>query len=280
MSQESNISSSSPRVLIRGGGDLASGVALRLHRAGFQIYITELAEPMVVRRTVSFAEAVFQGEVSVEGVPAQLADHPDRAAVLAANSIIPVMVDPDLQHLEQIKPAVIVDARMMKRPPETGLDLAPLVIGLGPGFVAGKHCHAVVETNRGHYLGRVYWEGAAEPDTGIPGRVGTKQAERVLRAPATGVLETQVDIGDRIKAGEIVADVKGVPVRAVFEGIVRGMMHGGVQVKEGQKIGDIDPRLEKDYCFTVSEKALAIGGAVLEAILSKMDLTTIDIKPE
>ena len=268
------------RVLIRGGGDLASGVAMRLFRAGFQVYISELPAPMVVRRTVSFADAVFKGEIKVEDITAQLVDNPGEVSALAEKSTIPVLVDPTLGYLGEIDPAVVVDARMMKRQPDTGLDLAPLVIGLGPGFVAGEHCHAVVETNRGHYLGRIYWEGTAEADTGIPGRVGTRQAERVLRAPCSGMLETLCEIGDRVKAEEVVAVVNGAPIKAVFEGMVRGLMHGGIHVLEGQKIGDIDPRLEREYCFTVSEKALAIGGAVLEAILSRMDLKAAEFLAE
>ena len=253
---------------------------MRLFRAGFQIYISELPEPMVVRRMVSFAEAVFQGEIKVEDITARLTDNPGEATAMAEKSIIPVLVDPALDCLGDIDPAVVVDARMMKRPPETRLDLAKLVIGLGPGFVAREHCHAVVETNRGHYLGRIYWEGAAEADTGIPGRVGTRQAERVLRAPCSGLLETWSEIGDRVQVAEVVAVVDGVPIKAVFEGVVRGLMHGGIRVERGQKIGDIDPRLDREYCFTVSEKALAIGGAVLEAVLSRMDLKTIEFLTE
>jgi xanthine dehydrogenase accessory factor len=253
---------------------------MRLYKAGFRVYITELPEPMVVRRAVSFAEAVFRGELTVEGISARLAEDRGEASVLAERGIIPVLVDPMLDCLEEINPAVVVDARMMKRSPQTGLNLAPLVIGLGPGFVAGEHCHAVVETNRGHYLGRVYWEGAAEADTGIPGRVGTRQAERVLRAPCSGLLETLCEIGDRVKAEDVVADVEGAPVKAVFDGLVRGLMHAGIHVQDGQKIGDIDPRMEREYCFTISEKALAIGGAVLEAVLSRMDLKSAELLTE
>lgn len=278
MTQKRNNTASHPdRILIRGGGDLASGVAMRLNKAGFQVIISELPEPMVVRRMVSFAEAVFQGEIVVEGILAQRVGNSAEAVALAEKSIIPVLVDPMLERLNEIDPAVVVDARMIKRPPETGLNLAPLVIGLGPGFVAGEHCHAVVETNRGHYLGRVYWEGAAEADTGIPGRVGTRQAERVLRAPCSGLLQTCCEIGDKVAPEEVVATVDGVQVKAVFDGVVRGLIHGGIRVQDGQKIGDIDPRLEREYCFTVSEKALAIGGAVLEAVVSRIDLKSVSV---
>lgn len=259
-------------VLIRGGGDLASGVAVRLHRSGFQVVITELAQPRVVRRSVSFAEAVFQGQTEVEGIIAEL--HSDMEGVKAAlkSGIIPVMVDPELESLETLQPEIVVDARMRKKPPERGKELGTLVIGLGPGFTAGENCHAVIETNRGHDLGRVIWVGAAQADTGVPGRVRGFSSERVLRAPTAGKLASDVNIGDRVKKDSVIAHVNGQPVLAPFDGVLRGLLRPGTQVEEGLKIGDVDPRDDPKLVHLVSDKSRAIGGGVLEAILSCPDL--------
>ncbi len=257
------------KILIRGGGDLASGVAARLHRAGFKVLVTELAQPLVVRRKVSFAEAVHAGELLVEDIRAvRVAEAGEIAAVQQAGAI-PVMVDPDLSALESYVPHVLVDARMIKRPPETDLDTAPLVIGLGPGFTAGVDCHAIIETIRGHTLGRVIWEGQALPNTGIPDSVLGKTEERVLRAPADGPLVSFAEIGEVLKAGDLIAQVAGEDVRAPFDGALRGLVHAGLVVHEGMKIGDLDPRSDPRYCAIISDKALAIGGGVLEAILSR-----------
>ncbi len=259
-------------VLLRGGGDLASGVAYRLYRAGFPVLITELPQPLVVRRLAAFAEAVFCGYHVVEGIPARRVDDLDAALAALARREIPVLVDPEarvLPRLRQMAEVILVDGRMTKRPPDLGRDAATLVIGLGPGFVAGEHCHAVVETNRGHCLGRVYWQGSAEPDTGIPEAVLRHQAERVLRAPCDGVLEEVAAIGAHVDAGEVVARVDGVPVRAPFAGVLRGLVHGGLPVTRGLKIGDVDPRDDPRYARLISDKALAVGGGVLEAVLTR-----------
>ena len=255
------------RILIKGGGDLASGVALRLYRAGFPVIMTEIGHPLMVRRTVSFGEAIYNGESIVEGVRARHA--PDAAAVPAilAEGTIPVLVDPDAVCRHALSPAVIVDAVMAKRNTGTALRDAPLVIGLGPGFTAGTDCHAVIETNRGHWLGRVIWEGPAEPDTGVPGEIGGRRAERVLHAPAGGVLRTLAEIGNTVSTGELIATVADREVRAPFDGVLRGLLRSGVTVQQGVKIGDVDPRAERAHCFTVSDKSLAVGGGVLEAIL-------------
>ena len=182
---------------------------------------------------------------------------------------IPVIVDPDLTLLNSLQPLVLVDARMRKKNVQIDLDSAEMVIGLGPGFVVGENCHAAVETNRGHFLGRVYWEGGPEPDTGIPGKVLAYTRERVLHAPASGLLHTFKQIGDPVEKGEPLFAVDGQQVLAPFDGVLRGLVHDGLAVREGMKVGDVDPRPDAFRCWTVSEKSLAIGGGVLEAILSE-----------
>jgi len=258
--------------LLRGGGDLASGVALRLFRAGIPLIITELPKPLAVRRTVSFAQAIYSGEIVLEGVRALRADTPEQTRQYLLEGILPVLADPDLEICKYFSPNVLIDGRMTKKPSDLKIDSASLVIGLGPGFIAGENCHAVVETKRGPYLGRVIWNGSAEPDTGQPERVGQHQDERVLRAPSDGVIKSCVHIGDHLIKGQIVAEVAGIPVRTVFEGYLRGLLQDGLTVQKGLKIGDVDPRQDPNLCFIVSDKALAIGGGVLEAILSRPDL--------
>lgn len=259
-------------VLLRGGGDLASGIALRLRHAGLQVAITELAHPMVVRRLAAYAEAVYAGEVTVEGITARMAKNPEEACSYLEKGIIPVLIDPSADCRNIINPAVLVDGRMTKQPPDLSLDAAPLVIGLGPGFRAGQDCHAVVETNRGHSMGRVIWSGAAEADTGLPELVHDKRGERVLRAPASGLLDGCANLGDILEKGQCIASVNGIAVKAPFKGVLRGLLHPGLQVSQGVKIGDLDPRLDPAYCRMVSDKALAVGGGVLEAILSRPEL--------
>jgi xanthine dehydrogenase accessory factor len=259
-------------VLIRGGGDLASGVVLRLFRSKIPVVITELANPLAVRRLVSFAEAVYDGEITIEGISARLVPSLEHALEELAQGRIPVLIDPQVAILPFLKPVAVIDARMIKKAPETGLEGQPFTIGLGPGFEVGVNCHAVVETKRGPYLGRVYWQGSAEADTGIPETVGKYQAERVLRAPADGIIQGKIKIGDVVQAGQIVAEVGGIPVSAPFEGIVRGLLHDGLSVKNNLKIGDLDPRFDDHLSRMVSDKALAIGGAVLEALLSQNEV--------
>ncbi len=252
-------------VLIRGGGDLATGVALRLHRAGLRIVLAELANPLAVRRTVCFSEAVYEGRWTVEGITAVRTDSLAIALDLAARDAIPVLVAPALVSLFSPQFEVLVDARLTKQTPDTDASMAPLVIGLGPGFVAGRHCHAVVETHRGHALGRVYWSGAAQPDTATP----EGDPRRVLRAPADGPVVTHVEIGDAVAASVCIAEVAGCPVTSPFTGMVRGLIRPGAVVSRGTKIGDVDARADRQLCFLVSDKALAIGGGVLEAILAR-----------
>lgn len=261
-------------VLIRGGGDLASGVAIRLHRSGFQVLITELEEPLVIRRTVSFAEAIPERMILVEDVVGERIENVSGAKEVWNAGRIPVLVDPKLSCLNSIIPEVVVDARMLKKPPTRGKEIASLVIGLGPGFIAGDNCHAVIETNRGHYLGRVIWEGEAEPNTGVPGEVMGYTEERVLRAPEEGILHTLLKIGEWLEGGKIIAEVGEIPITAPFDGLLRGLLRDGTHVSEGMKIGDIDPRQDPNLYTKVSEKSLAIGGGVLEAILACPDLRT------
>lgn len=255
-------------VVVRGGGDLASGVIYRLHRAGFRIAVLELATPILVRRTVSYGDAVYSAERTVEGVTAR---HIPRVADIVPTwsaERVPVLVDPDGHFLKTIEPLIVVDARMEKRNLGTTITDAPLVIALGPGFCAGEDCHAVIETNRGHNLGRVYWRGYAEPDTGEPGVIQGVTHSRVLRAPVAGHVRPHRDIGDVVRTGDIIADVGGEAVRAPFDGVLRGLIHEQVIVGAGMKIGDLDPRAKREHCFTISDKSLAIGGGVLEAILT------------
>lgn len=266
------------KVFILGGGDLASGVALRLFRSGLNVIITELPEPLMVRRLVSFGEAMYRGEFSVEGVTSQKVETPTEFFQVLSQRKIPVIYLPPeklVEVIQQEAPLILVDARMRKRPPEYDKSIAALVIGLGPGFSAGVNCHAVVETQRGHWLGRVIWQGEASGDTGIPERVQHYDAERVLRSPAEGVLDVAVEIGDHLEAGQIVAHVNGTPVMAPFKGVLRGMMHTGLRVSRRMKIGDVDPRDDPQYCALVSDKSLAMGGAVLEAILSRGELRSM-----
>jgi xanthine dehydrogenase accessory factor len=259
-------------VVVRGGGDLASGVIYRLFKAGFPVTLIELARPLVIRRAVAFASAVFEEQITVEGLTARRIERAaDVDTVLAAGEI-PVLVDETGASLAELKPVVLVDGRMAKRNLDTTPDGAPLVIALGPGYEAGQDCHAVIETNRGHYLGRVIWFGSAQPDTGLPGGVWGHVADRVLRAPADGTVTPRAAIGDPLAQGDVVATVAGQPVIAPFDGVLRGLIHPSVPVTAGLKIGDVDPRGDRNHCFTISEKALAVGGGVLEAILSAPQL--------
>lgn len=252
--------------IVRGGGDLATGVVHRLHHAGFPIIVLELEQPRVVRRMVSVAQAMFDGEMAIDDLTARRMTVGD-AANAARTGLIPVVADSAGETISKLHPSIVVDARMAKTPLDTTM-AAPFVVGLGPGFVAGEHCHAVVETNRGHDLGRVIWHGPAQADTGRPEPVLGFEAERVLRAPASGVLRAQKQIGDTIQRGETVATVEGQPITAPFTGVLRGLLYDGLPVTANEKVGDLDPRLERRYCFTISDKSLAVGGGVVEAVLA------------
>lgn len=254
-------------IIVKGGGDLGSGVAWRLHRCGFRVVILECLHPTAIRRRVAFATAMYEGEITVEGVTARRAT-PEEVLALLEAGLIPVLADPEGRAVEVLRLDVLVDAVMAKRNTGTRLDDAPLVVALGPGFRAGRDCHAVVETARGHFLGRVYWEGEALPNTGVPGEVGGASEERVLRAPADGIFQPCTQIGDLVEAGQTVAWVDGHPVQARLRGMLRGLLAEGLEVHAGMKVGDVDPRAERSHCFTISDKALSIAGGVLEAILS------------
>jgi xanthine dehydrogenase accessory factor len=254
-------------VLVKGAGDLASGVAWRLHRSGFAVVMTEIARPTAIRRAVAFAEAIYDGEATVEGVTARRAFLRQVPGTLR-QGFIPILVDPEARAVGALRPQVVVDAIMAKGNLGTTLDDAPLVIALGPGFVAGRDAHAVIETQRGHRLGRVLRAGLAEPNTGIPGGVNGHGSDRVLRSPAAGVFRGLKTIGEDVTPGEVAATVDGVPVPATISGVVRGILRDGLLVQPGMKVGDIDPRGVREHCFTVSDKALAVAGGVLEAILS------------
>lgn len=255
-------------VVVRGGGDLATGVVYRLSKAGFPIVVTELAQPLAIRRAVAIASAVFDGAIMIEDLNVRRVETASEARALAAEGAIPVLVDPEGFCLRELRPPVVVDARMAKRNLGTHPDDAALVVALGPGFSAGEDCHAVIETNRGHRLGRVIWSGSAEPDTGRPGSVQGRQSDRVLRAPADGTTSPRAAIGDEVRQNDVIAVVGGEPLIAPFDGVLRGLIHPSVSVTKGMKIGDLDPRGERGYCFEISEKALAIGGGAVEAVFT------------
>ena len=274
-------------ILLRGGGDLASGVALRVFRAGMPLIISELAQPLAVRRTVSFAEAVYEGRHSVEGVTARLVNQDQIQDVLGAGEI-PVLIDPNADILlSPFNFQVVIDARLTKQSPAPLPRDVPLHVGLGPGFHAGEDCHAVIETRRSHTLGRVYWHGMTQPDSGQP----EGDPRRVLRAPEYGKFIGHKKIGEHCEAGELIAEVEGLDMEgdaltarqgvskgqrfkivSEISGVLRGILRDGVLVIKGMKIGDVDLRDDASVCYLVSDKALAIGGGVLEAILSRAEI--------
>jgi len=252
---------------VRGAGEMATGVIHRLRRSGFPVVAAEMEQPTVVRRSVAFASAVWEGRVEVEGVTAVRVDDGEGAAAALGLGQVAILVDPSAELLLGLRPQVLVDAILAKRNCGTRRADAPLVIGLGPGFTAGDDVDAVVETNRGHHLGRVLLRGSAQPNTGVPAPVGGHSADRVLRAPRPGRLLGCQRIGDEVAAGTVVASVDGEPVVSSIAGTLRGLLHDGVEVSSNMKVGDVDPRAVPEYCFTISDKARALGGAVLEAIL-------------
>ncbi len=259
-----------PLIVIRGGGDLATGIALRLHRVGFQIVILELDKPLAVRRTVSFSEAVYEGVQTVEGVVARLASADQFQVTMEAGEIA-VIVDPQAnilrnQFLTSPQNTFLIDARLLKTEPEPLPVEVALHIGLGPGFTAGADCHAVIETRRSHTLGRVYWQGQTQADSKQP----DGDARRVLRAPANGNIEALKQIGDFCKAGEKICLINNQAVVSPFDGILRGLIHPKVDVTEGMKIGDVDARNDPNSIHLISDKSLAVAGGVLEAVFSKL----------
>ncbi|MGZ3539418.1 MAG: selenium-dependent molybdenum cofactor biosynthesis protein YqeB [Thermodesulfobacteriota bacterium] len=259
-------------VLIRGAGEIASGVAHRLQRSHFKVCMIEIPHPLAVRRAVAFSEAIYEGEKEVEDVRAKFISKPEEIESVWKKGDIPILIDPDGKKTRNFsKPDALVDAIMAKRNLGTQVNDAPLVIGLGPGFAAGKDVHIVIETNRGHHLGKMILKGTAEPDTGIPGEIGGYMMERLLRTMKKGIFHPQKSIGDRVNKGLVVAVVDDFPVIAKISGVLRGLLREGAEVRKGMKVGDIDPRSKKESCFTISDKARAIGGGVLEAILYRFN---------
>jgi len=261
------------KIVIKGAGDLASGVAARLWRSGFPVIMTEIEQPLTVRRTVSFSDAVYEEETTVEGIRARRVDKASQALEAIAAGVIPVCVDPEATIVGQIDPYAVIDAIMAKRNVGTRISDAPFVVGLGPGFTAGQDVHAVVETKRGHTLGRVIWQGEAIPNTGIPGEIKGIGEKRVIRAPAEGVFRGICKIGTHVEEDDIVGYAGDTPVRAPIPGMLRGLLHDDVFVAQGLKSGDVDPRDIEESCWTISDKALAIGGGVLEAVLTVINRT-------
>ena len=251
------------RVLIRGAGDLASGIALRLHRAGLDVVMTDLEKPTAIRRTVCFSQALVLGAATVEDVTARAAASAAQAEEILAAGEIPVLADPACTCREALRPDALVDAILAKR--NLGMRIGDARVG--PGFTVGEDCHAVVETMRGHTLGRVIYRGSAIPNTNIPGLIGGFAGERVLRAPADGVFHRKLEIGARVEPGDVAGEVAGLPMCCMIGGVLRGILPEGTQVHKGMKSGDVDPRGQVENCYTASDKALAVGGGVLEAIL-------------
>jgi len=245
---------------------LATGIAHRLFRSGFDILITEIDQPTVIRRSVAFANAMFEGRMTVEGVTAVRAT-PDEVEECLRERLIPVVVDPACEIARQLHPWGLVDAILAKKNLGTAMNDAPVVIGVGPGFTAGVDVHRVVETMRGHDLGRVIESGTATPNTGIPGDIGGYTLERLVTAPCDGIFIPQKQIGEFVTAGEILGMVKNTPVVSSIAGVLRGLLQAGLPVTKNMKIGDVDPRAKVQHCWTISDKARAIGGGVLEALL-------------
>jgi len=254
-------------VLIKGAGDLATGVAYRLKKCGFDIVMTDISKPTTVRRTVAFSQAVYDNNVEVEGIKATLACGIQEAWNVIKQGNIAIIVDEKAEIIKELKPDVVVDAIIAKKNIGTNINDGPIVIALGPGFTAGIDCHCVVETKRGHYLGKVIYNGSAIPNTGVPGDIGGYTNERIIRATNDGRILPISKIGDYVEKGDTVAYVNETPIFAEINGIIRGMLQKDVSVFKGMKSGDIDPRCEKNHCFTISDKARSIGGGVLEAIL-------------
>ena len=255
------------KIVIKGAGDLATGVAWELFREGHRIIMTEIAVPLTVRRQVAYSRAVYEGRAEVEGVIGVLAGSAEEAIALSEQGVISVLVDPEARVREIWQPEVVIDAIMAKKNIGTTLTDAPLVLALGPGFTAGKDCHAVIETMRGHTLGRVIRSGEPIPNTNIPGLIGGFAGERVLRAPCDGIFTAVHRIGDTVEEGETIGFVEGQRMKCTISGVLRGVLDDGVPVKKGMKSGDVDPRCKPEYCTTISDKALAVGGGVVEAVL-------------
>lgn len=259
-------------IIVRGGGDLATGTIYKLYKCGFPVLILEVETPSAIRRNVAFSEAVYEGQQTVENVTCYRADSISHAAALLQEGKLAVLVDPKGASISELQPMAVVDAILAKKNLGTHKDMAPITVALGPGFEAGTHVDAVIETQRGHNLGRVLWSGYAAPNTGIPGIIGGYGRERVLYTPAAGRLKNVCKITDTVKKGDLIAEVEtaqgNIPILASMDGLLRGLIRDGYPVTEGFKIADIDPRMEEyQNCFTISDKARCIAGGVVEAIL-------------
>lgn len=259
-------------IIVRGGGDLATGTIYKLYICGFPVLILEVEKPSAIRRNVAFSEAVYEGQQTVEDVTCYKAESMEKAISLLEEGKLAVLVDPAGEVIPQLKPMAVVDAILAKKNLGTNRQMAPITVALGPGFEAGVDVDAVVETNRGHNLGRVLWNGCAEPNTGIPGIIGGVGKERVLYSPAAGIMRNVCKITDTVKKEQVVAEIESVdgtvPVKASLDGLLRGLIRDGYLVKKGFKIADIDPRADQyQNCFTISDKARCIAGGVVEAIM-------------
>lgn len=256
-----------PGIIVRGAGDLATGVICRLYRSGFRVAALETDQPTVIRRTVALADTVQKGHAVVEGICARKFTDMDSFEEILKEGRVPIAADPDGKWINRLKPMVVVDATISKKNIGTSSQMAPVVIAVGPGYYAGRDVDAVVETKRGHYLGSVIWEGMAEADTGIPGNIEGYTWERVIHAEASGRIRLVHDISDVVEKGECLAYIEDVPVTAKIGGVLRGMIADGSQVHKGMKIADVDPRGKKEYCNVISDKARSVAGGVLEAML-------------
>ena len=261
-------------IIVRGGGDLATGSIYKLKKSGFPVLILEVANPSAIRRNVAFCEAVYQGTQTVEDMTCYLAESLTQAEQFLLEGKLTVLVDPMGESVSKLRPLAVVDAILAKKNLGTNRNMAPITVALGPGFTAGVDVDAVVETMRGHNLGRVLWSGTAAANTGIPGVIGGFGKERVIHCPAKGILRNVKHITDTVSKGEVVALVETenglVPVEATLDGILRGLIRDGYPVDVGFKMADIDPRADEYInCFTISDKARCIAGGVLEAILQR-----------
>lgn len=255
-------------IIVRGGGDIATGTIHKLYRSGFPVVVLEIQNPSTIRRKVAFSEAMYEKEVVVEGVICKKAEHFDQINEILSEGKIPIIKDENCHILHYIKPLALVDGILAKKNLGTKKEMAPITVALGPGFKAGVDVDAVIETQRGHDLGRILWEGDAAKNTGIPGIIGGYGKERVIHSPATGIIHTVSHISDTVTKGQAIAFIGETKVEASIDGILRGMIKDGYPVVKGLKIADIDPRIEeKKNCFTISEKARCIAGSVLESIL-------------
>lgn len=259
-------------IVVRGGGDIATGTIMKLYQCGFSVLILEIPNPSAIRRNVAFSEAVYQGTQTVENVTCYLAKDSAQAADFLAEGKLTMLIDPDGSCLKNFQPLAMVDGILAKKNLGTTRDMAPITVALGPGFTAGTDVDAVIETQRGHNLGRVIYRGSAAPNTGIPGKIAGFDKERVIHSPAAGILRNVASITDTVQKGEIIAVIetaqREIPVEASLTGLLRGLIRDGYPVTKGFKIADIDPRADEyNNCFTVSDKARCIAGGAMEAIL-------------